>query len=327
MPPTGTLPLTKFQAAIEVTAGTILAATRIQPMAMGGLLTENIERAKPQEQRNSYIRNFRSFQTKRAVELTMTSSPTYEDFPWFGKGFLGVPTVSPTGVTAYDWIFTPTISSDDIKTVCWEVGDDTQAYAVPYAVGNKLELTLTADAAASFSASYLGQRASPVSFTSSLSDRVTEDINGALFTASIDSTTIGSTAVTNVLDAKITIDNHYQQLWTGDGNIYPGNAYRSEPRSMQLEATLLFNSTTEYLTFTADTTRKIRFQVLGSAIAGSSPSKVRTLTIDWYGKWDTAPISDQNGIHVVKFTGESHFDQTASMDWKITVRNALATLP
>lgn len=327
MPPTGTLPLTKFQAAQEVTAGTILAATRIQPMAMGGLLTENIERVKPQEQRNSYIRNFRSFQVKRSVELTMTSSPTYEDLPWFGKGFLAVPTVSPTGVTAYDWVFTPTIASDDLKTVCWEVGDDTQAYAVPYSVGNKLELTLAADSPASFSASYLAQRASPISFTSSLSDRVTEDINGALFTATIDTTTIGSTAVTNVLDAKFTIDNHYQQLWVGDGNIYPGSAYRSEPRSVQLEATLLFNSTTEYLTFTADTGRKIRFQVLGSAVAGSSPTKFRTLTIDWYGKWDTAPISDQNGIHVVKFTGESIYDATASMDWKITVRNALATLP
>lgn len=324
--PPGTLPLTKFQAAIEVTPGTVLAATRIQPMAMGGLLTQNIERHKPQEQRNSYIRNYRSFQVKRFAELTMTSSPTYEDLPWFGKGFLGAPTVSPTGVTAYDYVFTPTIASDDLKTVCWEVGDDTQAYAVNYAVGNKLELNLQAAAAASMSASYLAQQAAPISFTSSLSDRVTEDINGALFTASFDATTIGSTAVTNVLDAKMTWDNHYQQLWTGDGGIVPSSAYRSEPRSVALEATLLFTTTTEYLAFTADTARKIRFTVLGSSIAGSTPAKVRSLTIDWYGKWDTAPISDQNGIHVVKFTGESINDATASMDWKLTVRNALATL-
>jgi hypothetical protein len=323
---TGTIPFTKAQAANEVTKGTILAATRINPVTLGGLLTENIERHKPQEQRNSLIRNYRSFQVKRWVDLTVTSSPTFEDLAWYGYAFMrGTPSTPATNVTAKDYVFTPTVAADDLKTVCWEVGDDTQAYAVPYSVGSKFELQVTAGAAASFTATYLAQRATPVSFTSSLSDRVTEDVNGALFTSTIDATTIGSTSITNVTDFKFTLDNHQTQIWTGDGNIYPGDAYRSEPRSATLEATLIFNSTTEYLSFTADTGRKIRFTIAGSAIAGSVAATTKKLTLDWYGKWDTAPITDQNGIHVVKFTGESIYDATAALDWSFTIRLPVST--
>jgi len=323
----GLVALSKFQAGLESVRGTGVAATRIQPI--NGYLVENVSRAIIHEQRNSFIDNYRNFQVKRFVELRgLTTSPTFEDLPWFCQSFLkGSVTGVLSAATVYTYTFTPTANADDLKTVTWEVGDDTQAFQVPFGIGDSLALEFVADGPAKLTADYLGQKALKQAFTGALSDRVTEDINGSLMSVQIDSTTIGTTAVTNVLGAKFSIANNWVQLWRLDGGIVPGDAYR-KVRSAQLELTVQFNNTTEYDAFvTTPVERKIRLKVLGSVIPGSTGSINKSLTIDWYGLWDTAPLSDSNGIHTVKLTGTSMYDATATADWSVAVANGLSTLP
>lgn len=325
--PQGLVALSKFQAGLEAVRGTAVAATRIQPL--NGWFVENVDRAKVHEQRNSFIDVYRSLQVKRWVELRgLTTSPTYEDLPWFLQHFVkGGVTGVLSASTVYTYTFTPTASTDDLKTVTWEVGDDTQAFQVPFSIGDRLELNFGGERLSSMTADYLGQKANKQAFTAALSDRVTEDINGENMTASIDSVTIGTTSVPQVLNAKFTLQNNWVQLFRLDGNLFPGDAYR-KPRSTQLELMLQFASATEYDAFvTAPAERKVRLAVSGSAIPGSTGNVPKSLQIDWYGYWDTAPISDENGIHVVKLTGTSHYDATATNDWSIVVKNALVTLP
>lgn len=325
--PQGLVALTKFQAGLESTRGTAVAATRIQPL--NGYLNENVERAKIHEQRNSFNDVYRSLQVKRMVELRgLTTSPTFEDLPWFLQSFVkGGVTGVLSAATVYTYTFVPTYTADDLKTVTWEAGDDTQAFQVPFSVGERLELAFGADRPATMTVDYLGQKAVKQAFTAALSDRVTEDINGATATATIDSTTIGTTTVTNVLDCKFTLQNNWTQLWRLDGNIFPGDAYR-KPRSAQLEMTLQFNSTTEYDAFvTSPAERKIRLSVNGTVIPGSTGNVVKNLAIDWYGFWDDATISDSNGVHVVKVVGTSHYDATATQDFQVVIKNGLVTLP
>lgn len=325
--PSGLVALTKFQAGIEATRGTAVPATRIQPL--NGYFRELVERAKVHEQRNSFIDIYRSLQVKRMVELRgLTTSPTFEDLPWFLQSFVkgGVAGVLSAS-TVYTYTFTPTPTADDLKTITWECGDDTQAFAVNYGVGERLELNFQADRLAVMTCDYLGQKATKQAFTAALSDRVTEDINGAQMTATIDTSTIGTTAALNVLDAKFVLQNNWSQLWRLDGNIFPGDAYR-KPRSATLDLTVQFNNTTEYDAFvTTPVQRKVRLTCLGTVIPGSTGSIAKSLAIDFYTFWDVAPISDQNGIHVVKLTGTSTYDATATQDFQVVVKNGLATLP
>ena len=325
--PQGIVALSKFQSALEVTRGTGVAATRIQPL--NGFMVPVQQRNLVHEQRNSFIDIYRSFAVKQMVELRgLTTSPTYEDLPWFLQSAVkGSVTGTLSATTVYTYVFSPTVAADDLKTVTWEVGNDTQAWQVPFGICDRLDLEFFAGRPAVMTADYLGQRPVKQAFTAALSDRVTEDINGAQMTAQIDSTTIGTTAVTNVLAAKLSIHNNWTQLWRLDGNLYPGDAYR-KVRSATLELTIQLNNTTEYDTFfTTPVERKIRLTCNGTVIPGSAGSIPKSIVIDFYTFWDVAPISNDNGIHVLKLTGTSTYDATATLDYKISIANALVTLP
>jgi len=332
MPITGRVPLKKWQAAIEAPTGTIKAATRVQPLLSGDLV-QHMEREYPQEQRGSLIKNYgNDYQFKHFVELQgLTAVPTYEDLPWFLQGFArGSVAGSPTAVTAYSYVFGPTgvaASSNTLQSVTWEVAGDTQTYAVPYAIGTRFRIEGGVGKPASMTVDYLGQRAVAQALTSNLSLRTVEVINTATAVAYIDSTTIGTTQVYNVLDFSFELPTGQKQFWALDGNKYPRDAYRGETVAASFEATLAFTDTTEYVAFTGDTDRKIRLVVNGSSIAGSSPATTKSLTIDWYGPWSEAPFGEQDGLVVIKVKGESVYDTTLGGDWRVAVVNDLSTLP
>lgn len=327
MPVTGLIPLTQVQAALEVTPGTILAATRKVPI-LDGFMQEMVERQKVVEQRGSWIRNYRSHQTNRHVEISgMTVQPTYEYLPWWLQIFLkGGVTATTVQTTGKQYQFTPNASANDLKSATFEVGDDTQNFTIPWVVGQKLEMGFTSDGPMTMSVDLLGQRATLASRTGALSDVVQEDIVGSAGIVTIDTTTIGTTAYAYPLAMNFTIENHYEELHTLGGNIYFKEPYRSQQRMMAMEMVLAFDATAEWQKFVGTPgVRKIRYQVLGSQI-GAGPA-VNTLTIDWYGFYDEASFGDQNGLRTVTFKGESHYDTTLSADWQVTVINSLATLP
>lgn len=328
MPVTGIIPLSLAQAAIESTKGTILPATRKQPI-LDGFLQEMVDRVKVVEQRNSLIRNYRSHQIRRWVEISgMTVQPTYEDLPWFLQAFLkgGVTATTDGGSPpAYPYIFTPTATSDDLKTVNWEFGTDTQDFSVPYCVGNRIQLGFNTDGPMTMQVDYLGQRAVKQTRTAALSDRVTEDIIGIDGIVYIDDTTIGTTAAAYPLSMQVTIDNNYQHLWTLGGTKYPSEAYRGEQRMMACEMVLAFASITEFDKFvTSPAERKIRYRVEGSTIHTTVKKR---LTVDWYGYWDEASFGEQNGLRTLTMRGESHYNVSAGHDWRVEVVNALSSLP
>lgn len=330
---TGSLPLSFFQGAIEGTEGTLAAATRKVPM-LSGTLTENIERQLPQEVRNSLIANYRTFPTKRWVELSgMEAAPTFEDLPWFLNFFASNQTAgTATAVTAYRYDFKPRGGGtvDDLKSASWEVGNTTQNYAVNGCIGTSFELGFSVGAPATLSMDFAGRVATPQAATSALADRVTEDINGALAVAYIDTTTIGSTAVTNVLDYKIRLETAQTQFWALSGNLHPIDRYRNAARKATVEMTLAFTDTTEYALFqtvsNTGTPRKVRMRVNGSAIAGATGGQTKQLTIDTYMVYQEAPFGEQDGLNVVKFKGESMYDTSAATDWSIQVINALSSV-
>jgi len=296
-------------------------------------MVEHAERTFIEEERQSLIKNYRAVATKQFVELTgIEVAPTFEDLAWwlqfFAKG--GV-----TGVvedtSAYRYTFTPTATADDLKTATIEVGDNTQAYQVEFCVGTRLELTLARNAASSMTVDFLGKQATAATFTGALSDRVTEDINGALAAVYINASggTIGTSLVTNVLDVKIGLETMQTQFWALNGSLASVDVYRNAPRSASVEMTMAFNNTTEYAAFKAnflgDDPRLIRVKVLGSLVGAATSYK--TAQFDLYTVWAEAPFGEQDGLRVIQLSGETVYYPGASKDWDFQVVNGLATLP
>lgn len=324
----GTVPLYRFQMGWELpTRGIAHAATKNLPI-LGGELQDHHELSQRKEQRNSYIAYYRApIQTKNWAEISGHEVvPTFEEIVgYFGVALkkVQVPTTVATAVKR--WEYTTTATSDDLATATLEVGDDATNFRMNFGVINRLQFGWEIGGAATMTMDWLGQQMAVAStYSSGLSFLTSEEVNPAEARVYIDSTTIGSTINTNLQSLQVTLDNHYIQHWAADGYYYPNDVYRSEPRSLTIEGTVDFNSTTEYLAYASTQLRKVRCYIPGSAVSGSNPSTPRSITIDAYVYWGDAPFQTSDGRRQMRFTGESVYNTTAGHDWKITVDNDVA---
>lgn len=329
----GEIALESLQVGYESTRGTAVAATRIEPI-LSGWFKENVERSYPDEIRNSFIKGYRNFPTKNFVEVTgLQIAPTFEGLGWWlGLFCKGGVTGVLSAVTVYTYTYTPTIASDDLKTATGEFVMQAQNYKVPYLLGNKIEIAYDATAPMTVSMDLLGQQATAAAKTGALTAPAYEDIIGPLVTFYVDTTTIGTTAATNMLDLKFTLDNHWMQEWVGNGNLYPNDAHRGEDRYADVTWTMWADAAgvTEYNLYRTTgiaTPRKIRAKVTGTTIAGSTGSVPRSLTHDMYVVVDSVQPGEKDGKRTFEFTGRTQYDATATADWSIALAHALTTLP
>lgn len=334
----GLVALSGMQRQIETTPGTALACTAVQPI-LGGWLKETVERRTPDEMRNSFIAAYRNYPVKNFVEVNgLTLAPTFRDMSWWGclfwkgLGAGGPPKVSTGSVrdtSAYDYTFTPTITSDDLQTGTLEVFDDTQAWQLPFVLGNRISLGWAINGDLSVSMDLLAQRAVAATKTAGLSAVGDEQINGALTTVTLDASggTIGTTALTTVQQMNMTWDNGFVQEFVLDGNLYPRGAHRGATKKVTIDATLLFTSSTEYTTYfqTAGIgpQRKIRIDTLGT-LAGASTA-YRELRVDAYTIWDDADFDTIGGQRAVKFSGHVEYNSGATHDQQVRVTTAAST--
>src|SRR3990167_6645116 len=79
----GLVALSDFAFGLESVRGTEVDASRKIPLV--GALNEINEDVLPQEQRRSFIANYRNFQVKRFAQGQLTGSPTFEDLPFLLK--------------------------------------------------------------------------------------------------------------------------------------------------------------------------------------------------------------------------------------------------
>jgi hypothetical protein len=323
----GTVPLYRFQMGWELpTRGEAHAATNALPI-IGGELQDHHELSQRMEQRNSYIAFHRApIQTKNWGEISgLEVVPTFEELPaYFGVALKKVQDATgPTATSVYSWVYSTTAASDDLATATLEVGDDATDFVMSMGVINRLQFGWEIGGPATMTMDWLGRQMAVAStYSSGLTFLTSEEINPAEAIVYIDDTTIGTTQSTAVQSLQFTIDNHYIQHWAADGNYFPNDVYRSEPRSLSLEMTIDFDSTTEYIAYASTVERKVRCYIPGSAIAGSSPATPKSLTIDAYVYNDDAPFSTADGRRQMRMTGQSVYNTGAGHDWQVTVANA-----
>lgn len=330
---TGSIPLSKMQGDLETTPGTAIAATRVLPI-LSGTLTHHIEDNPIVEQRASLIAHYyKPVRLKRWVEIDVEFVPTVEDIPWYLQlGLSGHATpgtaLSPSTVnsTVKRYAFTSSSTGGVNQCATLEVGDDTQAYICTLMVLDRLEFAWSLGGMLTAKAHFMGAKAVAGTYTGALSAQGAEVFNGSVAKAYIDSSSIGTTLVTAPSDMTVSIDNNISLFWAPNGDIIPTDWYHRESRKMHMESTIRHTSDTENAAFIAQTQRKIRSIIEGSAIASSSPTTNRSLKWDWYGYWSDAPFQDADGLNAQRMSGDSVYDSSATTDWAITVDTAMASI-
>lgn len=282
-----------LQGGFEATKGTGVAATRkLQARITNPAF--NIPREFVEEDLGTLVASRRFIEGVKDYGFTIeTDGATYEDLPWFLHTVVhGTPTTTNINSTAYQHVFTPqtTAAGDTLKAATIEFGDDTQEFECEYCEGNTLTLgfdTITVGQAAPLRMSigyYTQSLASNTKTT--LTDNDVETIN-AVQNASIrlgnDSTAYASlSALTGSLRAlSINWDNRLgRKVYVGDGPTYSniGRGRRVITFTAQVEGDA--NGVSRFVDWDLGTYKRLRLDIQGPAVTGSTPSRTRLFRLD-----------------------------------------------
>lgn len=311
--------LTKYQAGIESTRGTAVAATRIigaDPKAIPtDRVWEPVRLAKGQRVDRTHKRN-----DELLVRDTLTFSNGYfQVLPMLFQCCLDgaiTPAEVNVGQSDYKWDITPSLTAaNEPDTLTIEMGDNVQAYEVEYAMFNRLVFSaeLGQDGAASpvkIEADYFGRQVTPTTFTASQALHTgLEFMNAKLARLYMDAAfaDVGDTEQTALLrgfSLEILAGNHPKFM--GSANKY-FDTYGEGDLAVMLTLTLEGSSGADaiYDLFRAGTEKAIRLDILGSQIGSGG---VRTFRTDLYGYFESVePLggeSNGNNLHQVLFVAQ-----------------------
>ena len=326
----GEVALRKTQAALEVTRGLDLAATR--KVYSKGQMTKDINFQKPEEDRGTFINSYRRALGTVTAAFPQNGGLTFEDFPWWCQLWLkGGVTGVVSAVTVYTYTFVPTPGSDDLKSATFEWGDDTQAFQMNYGMVDTFDITGSLDSFWHFDTNVIGTDMATSTFTGAISDRTVEDINTYLTKLSIGAAgAVPSSYMTGrFIGFKLTSKNNLSRKWFADGASPALGGMGRGKREYTLEATFEGNAATitERGVYEAGTQRVARVTANGSVIAGSTGSVTRSADIIMPGVWTAYAVGERNTNTIFTGTMESQYDATLTYDISVAVANALVTLP
>lgn len=326
----GEVALRKLQAALESARGTDLPATRkVYALAH---MTKDLNFQVPEEDRGTFIKQYRSTLGIATAAMAASGGLTYEDFPWWNQLWLkgGVAGVV-RGVTAYDYTFVPTPGSDDLKSATFEWGDDTQEFDMNFGMVDTFTITGALDSFWHFDAGVIGSTMAPSTFTGALSDRTCEDINTYLTKLAVGAAAaVPSSYMTGrFIGFKLDGKNNLNRKWFADGTSPAIGGMGRGKREFTLEATMEGNAATmtERGVWEAGTNRVARITATGSAIAGSTGPVLRTADIVLPGKWSAVVVGERDTNTIGTFTMMSEYDATLAYDISVVATNGLVTLP
>ena len=200
----------KFQYGKESTRGTAVAATKMLLAQIKGIPVDR----KPkfiEDALGVRARSARSAIYQYLVEDTLTIPDLYTQcLPLFFscglKGNVSASEQTPSQ-TDYKWTFLPNMTSDNSPdTITLEMGDDTQAFEIEYAMFRRLKFAgdIPQDAGAApitLEADYFGRQVTPTTFTAALSIPTATTLSAKAARLTKDATWAnrGNTEVANIL--------------------------------------------------------------------------------------------------------------------------------
>lgn len=279
----------KWQAGLEATRGTAVAATRLL-YVLDGELSKNQPTLNYPEDSGDFIQSY-----ENDLGLIEAGGPirdakvTFEDLIfWLSLALKGG--VTPSGIDPYTWAFVPSLATDDLKAATFEWADGPNDWEMPFGMVNSLTLRGTYNDIWKLSAELIGKDKVATTLTPSIA-RITRE--AALFRKTklyVDPTTIGTTEVVNrMLEAEITINNNLARNYSGTQDGLFTDIIRGK-RVISGRIRMKFTNKTYYDNWLAGTKQKVRLEISGS----DSPS--RRIRLDTYGRWQSHVLGEQEGM-------------------------------
>lgn len=337
MPSTNEVILLQAQAGIEATRGTGVAATR----KVYAQITPSY--AKPlmdfSDTSGTFFDRRRAAYAREKISFSVKDIATFEDLPWWAQFFLkgGVTGSGDAGTPiAYTYTFTPTASTDDLKSMTLEFNESGNPYESAQVMVTTATLRMDADndseAGWMLDLEMLGRDWSTSTFTPALSDRSTEVIMARGTKLFIDDAagTMGATQkLGSLINASVTFNTgiHFK-AFSEDAVGYAANKVGRASYRVDAQFTFEFDSDTEFAKYrnTAPQERLIRLQSVGTQIHGTSVVN-KTMTLDLWGYWSSWSRGDRDGNLTATFGFSSFYNITAAKMVQLAVINSLITLP
>jgi hypothetical protein len=287
---------------------------------------------RPMERRASYVQAFRSSAGIERNIFTFGSDVTYDDLIWWANVHVKAVAAGTGAGADKTWAFLPTHTSDDLKSGSLQfgytdaIGATRPAWKVLGVLGDELTINVSKSSPWTFRSRLMAPGAATQlsAFTGSLSDRTTTTALGTTTQTYVDSTTIGTTADNDILDAAWTLSNGFVYLDTLNATNVAQEILRPNARDWSLAITRYFRNDTELDAMLATTVRKIRLQTTGPVLGGSN----YRIRLDLYGVWDGDQYekAEVDGLGVEKFVLVPQYDGTATTDFSLEVVNATAAI-
>ena len=331
-----------LQGSLETSKGSNIAATRV---LMARLTNPNFNQPREfvVEDRGTLVEAGRFVAGVKDYTFTIEGPANYEQLGWFLQTAVrGSVAGSTIASTASRYIFSPntTTTGDDLQAASFEFGDDTQGYLMRYCEATSWELgfdTLTPGQAApvNMSLNYVTQSLSSNTKTAGLTAPSVHSIlgTGGTFAIGSTSTAFGSltTLSSSLRSFKVTGNNNLgRKVFVGDPDLTYSNVGRGR-RVITFEATFEGNSdgVTRFVEWDLATEKRMRLQLNGTTITGSSPATAYQLWIDGRILFTTFdPIGEVDTNTVYRATGrflEDATHNTTNSDITITLTNDQAS--
>lgn len=326
--------LQKYQAGIESTRGTNVAATR----KIYAQITPTFERPLMDfsDQTGTYVDRRRVAYGRERVSFTAVDVVTYQDLAWWMQfGLKGGVTGAVTGVTGYKYEFSPSLATDDLKSMTLEYGEPGNVYESGQVMVNSWTLRGDSDndnePGWMLDLSMMGRDQATSSYTGSINDRTTEVVLARGTKIYVDDAggTIGTTQLSGkLIDFSVTCDlGLHFKAFMEDESLMAANKVGRGALRVNGQFTLEFDSDTEFAKYraAAPAQRLIRLKREGTAIAGGTA--VNTAIVDLYGYWSSISFGDREGNLTATFGFAGFYDATAANVMRLEVINSLSTLP
>lgn len=326
----------KLALALESTRGTAVT-TPTHYIPMDGMITPREDWYSPTEARGTLAEFYREARVRQWSEWSAEGGVDVNYLPVLLNMLVKAnssPSTPTNGVLTRLWTFTPTMTSDDLKTATIMWGDpNNQIFQSAYNTATDFEMTADASGTdgVTMTMSGFGQTPSKVSTPTYPSQAVGSLLLPGKMQLWMDtSSSIGTTEITGrVISSRFTLANNVSRKHMAGGTSGNLQFTKIGRGRRHAEATIAFELTdqTQYDLWAAGTEIKLRVRISGDQIEAVTPTYYEYVQFDIYGKLrlnDWGVLEDTN--RTVEFTVMSKYDSTAGYDWALYVQNQKATL-
>ena len=292
---------------------------------MGGVILH-----RPMDERGSLFANRRTIIVGEDLPLIfegdlLTDQATY----FFQMGVLAI--TNPLSDPQYVWQFKPVnygTSSPSILSYTLQFGDNLAVYDVEYVTASEIQISGVMNEVAKIRATMFGRNFEVGTFDPAQGDTTIDPdstetclTNKATFFIDAAGGTWGTNEKTaTLLGFTWTLDTGWRPVKHGSATNF-FDAILQRPPKITCEITAEFNTSmeAERVFYQAGTRRLFCIK-----IGGTGSDYVHLYFSGVYTSWE--PISEEDGLTIVKFTIESEYDSGAVNFFTINVKNSIATM-